>query len=515
MFPRTYHNRLLVYTGLLVAFLLGVLVFSYGSSRSVIIDQASQNVNRAARQIEFHLVAEASALGQRVQMIGSNMEVIKYMSGVTDVTTNTQPLRELIDQQFEWLPHTKVVVVSYKGRELYGDKHTKLAEEIKNRNNMNNADNIFYYYQNDIIEVVAVAPIFYRNKYLGAVAVSKPLDRAWMTDIATHSDGHLILVSDEKILHFTKRQALAGSRFSHIEGQLVLNNEPFMVQMIEVEKRMDNVPQIWLGLSESRLMADLQSNKNAILILSIVGSLAILITGLMILKNFSKPMWELINSVRDIEKGQFPDIVETEANSEMDVLRNHFSRMVRSLKEKQATISEIHEKLEHQATTDELTGLYNRRHLYDLFPKLLSESDRQKTGLVVILCDLDKFKAINDQLGHFGGDECLRHFAKILKACSRASDFIFRMGGEEFLLVSSGTLEGGMVLAEKIRRKLEATPVSYDGSTIAMTVSIGVAFAEKELGNGSLSKIVGEADLALYRAKDDGRNCVCLAGAVH
>jgi diguanylate cyclase (GGDEF)-like protein len=124
------------------------------------------------------------------------------------------------------------------------------------------------------------------------------------------------------------------------------------------------------------------------------------------------------------------------------------------------------------------------------------------------LIDLDLFKQINDAHGHLVGDEVLKHFVQILKGCCRLSDFLVRLGGEEFLVLSAGDIDGALVLAEKIRAAVENAPLAHADTKLCVTVSVGVAETGAEDGAGGLSALLTRADRALYRAKQSGRNRV-------
>jgi diguanylate cyclase (GGDEF)-like protein len=248
------------------------------------------------------------------------------------------------------------------------------------------------------------------------------------------------------------------------------------------------------------------------LVLAAVGGVVILLIGFLMLRNFSAPLKRLVAATQEVSEGRFPEFRETEKRDEIGYLWNQFAAMVHSLHDKQEEIGRVHAKLEQLATTDALTGLYNRRYLDDLFPKLSSDAQRQGKALTVIVADLDKFKDINDRHGHHVGDDALVHFSTILKDCTRISDFVFRTGGEEFLILVSGDLESGLALAEKVRGTLEATPLTTGDLTIAMTASFGVAQMEAEDGRHDsmsvLSSMSNRADKLLYAAKRAGRNRV-------
>jgi diguanylate cyclase (GGDEF)-like protein len=183
------------------------------------------------------------------------------------------------------------------------------------------------------------------------------------------------------------------------------------------------------------------------------------------------------------------------------------------LREQQQEIEKTHHILEQSAITDVLTGLYNRRYLQEIFPKLLASAEREDLRLFAILLDLDYFKKINDTFGHIAGDECLIAFAEQLQQVSRASDHLFRLGGEEFLVLCvHNSISDAVSFAEKIRIKIEKSPVVFETHLIKMTVSGGISSLILEgTSEGILEDMLSQADTALYNAKHAGRNRIFIA----
>jgi diguanylate cyclase (GGDEF)-like protein/PAS domain S-box-containing protein len=166
-------------------------------------------------------------------------------------------------------------------------------------------------------------------------------------------------------------------------------------------------------------------------------------------------------------------------------------------------------ELQVQAEHDALTGLYNRHFLEESFRRELLLAERTGHPVSVIMGDLDHFKAVNDRDGHLAGDEVLRVFGTLLKYNARASDIICRYGGEEFLLVLPGmTAEGAFERAEQLRSAMAATRISHGASQITVTTSFGVATYPSH--GRTTGELIAAADSALYSAKADGRNRVCL-----
>lgn len=166
----------------------------------------------------------------------------------------------------------------------------------------------------------------------------------------------------------------------------------------------------------------------------------------------------------------------------------------------------LEQELEYAALRDSLTGLLNRRQFYALTDGPASRHLLLKNDYCVLLVDTDNFKVINDNFGHLKGDEVLVQLSRILETCSRTGDFIFRWGGEEFVLLLPHTpLESAIEIAERIRDSV--TKLSREGLP-GFTVSVGVA---RHQPGETIDDIFKRVDKALYQAKNDGRNRVLAA----
>jgi diguanylate cyclase (GGDEF)-like protein len=161
--------------------------------------------------------------------------------------------------------------------------------------------------------------------------------------------------------------------------------------------------------------------------------------------------------------------------------------------------------MRHFAEHDDLTGLWNHRIIVERLRQEVDRSLREGTPLSVIIVDLDHFKNVNDTYGHPAGDLVLREIGAILQRAVRSYDWVGRYGGEEFLLILPGSsFTGSRVRAEELRIAVQVAYIHDGKQAIPVTASFGVASgfpANYEL-------MIKAADTALYRAKDNGRNCV-------
>jgi two-component system, cell cycle response regulator len=174
-------------------------------------------------------------------------------------------------------------------------------------------------------------------------------------------------------------------------------------------------------------------------------------------------------------------------------------------------------RLVRSGLTDFLTGWHNRRYLNARLKEELARAQRQGTGLTCLVIDLDRFKQINDQYGHLAGDAALREAAQRVDSHIRGSDAAARFGGDEFVVLAPGiTPEQAGALAERIRETVCGVPLEVaDGVQLTLTVSIGVASITPARNEADLKaaaeRLLSDADAALYRAKQGGRNRVEIA----
>ncbi len=183
-------------------------------------------------------------------------------------------------------------------------------------------------------------------------------------------------------------------------------------------------------------------------------------------------------------------------------------RLQEALEEREKELLEVNERLRFMSQTDGLTGLDNRRHLNERIDEMFQHAQRLNEPFSLVMCDLDKFKSVNDTYGHQAGDEVLKQLAKILKEEAREIDRVGRYGGEEFMLLLPGTvLDAAVTFGERVRKRIEANTFTFDGGTLQRTASFGVSgWPHPTIGDSDA--LVRTADDALYVAKETGRNRV-------
>lgn len=174
--------------------------------------------------------------------------------------------------------------------------------------------------------------------------------------------------------------------------------------------------------------------------------------------------------------------------------------------------TDLSERMRGLAITDALTGVLNRRGFLDATLRAISQARRSAQPLTLIMADLDHFKRVNDSYGHAAGDRALARFAAHLTSELRQSDLVGRIGGEEFALLLSNTdLEAATQVAERLCQALALATMEIGGARVQLTASFGVAALSTQ--DGDVEDLLERADQGLYRAKEAGRNRVCVAPA--
>lgn len=191
----------------------------------------------------------------------------------------------------------------------------------------------------------------------------------------------------------------------------------------------------------------------------------------------------------------------------------HFLAVKEDITERKRAEAELHDlqnQLREQAIRDPLTHLFNRRYLNETLPPEIARAVRHHTPLGIVMLDLDHFKQINDTLGHLTGDVVIESVGRLIQAQLRESDMVCRYGGEEILCVLPDTTQDDVLRrVEQLRAQIAQTMVDPAHPDLRITGSFGIAMFPAHGTN--VTEILKAADAALYRAKQDGRNCVRIA----
>lgn len=350
-------------------------------------------------------------------------------------------------------------------------------------------------------EVVAIDLLIadYLNSFKNHVDINK-------TELYLFNSDKLILSSLSKNSNSFNDFILNISDLKEFENTQIVekDNKKFLIRIIKIDNnKQDN----YLALI-AEYKNILKPYNQEILWLLFVFIFTGLITIPLILyfsRVISKPIYSLVRQSKKIEKQDFNISKIDTSIHEILLLSSAFSNMSKSIYDYQTSLEEKNEELERLSITDKLTGLYNRAKLDSVLNKEFEKATRYNDIFSVIIMDIDFFKSVNDNFGHQIGDDVLKESAKILSSCIRTSDTLGRWGGEEFLIICPNSKqEDAIKLANRINIAIKQhTFLTYPRK---VTMSLGVAsycsiFKKAE-------DIVASADIALYKAKQAGRDRV-------
>ncbi|MEL1136301.1 GGDEF domain-containing protein [Desulfitobacterium sp. THU1] len=277
----------------------------------------------------------------------------------------------------------------------------------------------------------------------------------------------------------TERDDLIGDIDSRIQefkdNKIVLYDDNH-----EINKAVDNLFQSWLQFKQK--IYDYRSNPSK--------------DSLQALIEHSEEIWEKSNSMVLVSQ-----IVSERKLINYQVSNAFFAmNLVLGLAIILLIKKYVKDKLEHLVNKDEMTNVYNRRHFNECLKLEISKSQRYAKPFSLIIYDIDYFKRVNDKFGHDVGDCVLIELTNLVGANIRRSDLLFRIGGEEFAILVPESIDDALGLAEKIRGIVEGHTFKYVGE---ITISLGLA---QYIEGDTMDTIYKRADIALYKAKNEGRN---------
>lgn len=262
----------------------------------------------------------------------------------------------------------------------------------------------------------------------------------------------------------------------------------------------DNRWSLGYTIPSARIYVELDILKYNIAAVALTG-LLVLVLAYIIGNYVTRPIRNLASATNRVAAGEMPS-VKVDRQDELGTLSNSFNIMVESIKRRD-------EQLKAMASTDGLTGLYNFRYFKTELDKAVRNAGRYGRPVALIMADVDHFKHYNDTNGHANGDQCLKKVAEVFMKSVREVDIAARYGGEEFAVILPETgLDGALVLAERLRAKLEKEIIPFEElqPSGGLTLSLGVASCPQDASDSQA--LIEAADKALYKAKEKGRNKV-------
>ena len=240
------------------------------------------------------------------------------------------------------------------------------------------------------------------------------------------------------------------------------------------------------------------------LITAIVFLLA-LVTGRRLIRDALRPLLELQAPLARLAKGDTDVIVSPSGDAEIVAIGNALNITISALRQRDETLRRLAER-------DSLTGLYNRRYFTMLLEEEIVRCNREQTTGALLFIDLDRFKVINDTLGHAAGDRLLVNVADLIKGRMRESDIVCRFAGDEFTVIArNAPLDRAQSIAKSIIEIVSSYVLAEDGQSFSISCSVGIAVIAPDVGGAE--DVLARADSACFKAKAAGRNCCSMFDA--
>ncbi len=320
---------------------------------------------------------------------------------------------------------------------------------------------------------------------------------AVLTAVAEHDDILMIEVEDQSTSeHWTVGKKVEDSE-QHATSRNILHQQEVIgkLHLVYSEARLNQrIASSWIEYSALVLL----------LCATVVGTVFAAQSWFV-----GRPIKLLLYSIHRSRSNGELERVDWKSRDELGEVVAAYNSLMTSVEKHQSEVAEKTAALAHQASTDPLTGIDNRRAFMDRLNSDLARSRRNQMPLGVLILDLDHFKYINDTYGHAAGDAILCHVSRLIVDSLRQGDRVGRLGGEEFGILLPDTDPEGMRMAgERLRIQIahHPAPGSEQWPAIAVTVSIGGVWTRD--GNVSADELLSTADSAMYAAKDGGRNQV-------
>ena len=485
-----------------------VILTSYTGARWAIEEDAAASLRSAIQLYERSLQEQRIELARDAVRVRDDAEIDGYTFAAVHSVAGNRMLEQFLKKRFSGMPVDAILVFWKDGRAALGEDAPRIADDVSRRPG-ETSNSTFYIEREGALYLVAVVPLDYHKERIAQVAVAINLGSRWLNRQDTSLGRQLFFERNGELLngpakHFDHEVFDPGRR------RITLNGEFYQLATVRLPAADSSATRLWLAQPEKVMLETLGRYNEIMIWLAIIVFSIMVPAALVVVNRFSRPIHKLITLTQQMADGQLPDLRRSHGYTEIDRLLNHFIDLIAALRRKQEEVEAAHDALVLSSITDELTGLYNRRYLNEVFPKLLAQANRDDACIAVVLLDIDHFKKINDTFGHDAGDRCLRAFSDEVRRIIRTNDYVFRMGGEEFLILAAGRSDQDAVfLAEKVRLAIENCIVTIEGEAVKFTVSAGVSNISAGASSVPvLSEYITWADRALYEAKQSGRNCV-------
>jgi diguanylate cyclase (GGDEF)-like protein len=498
---------------------LTISLIAYAQSRRALTEKITQELmttgSQAGREADVWLkerlydlrvFANSSVVSESVARRGQPGRVVEYLNSVRARFPDYEEL-QLVD--------AKAGLVASSLR-LASRVHLPEGWEKTFRSSRSLVGDPYWDEKEQKMIVILGVPVLQADGRIAGALVARA-NFAELTQVlrvfSARSGGHVYLATAQGTLIADSRMAPADGKTKDLapkvaerllaaNGDVVEHRGPDGIEVLGSAQRLSQAA--WLAVADMPV-ADAYGQairlRNVAFLVIGVLLVVIAVVAYWLTALIARPLHRLTSAAAQVSAGDLPVTLPAGGRGEVGYLTQVFNTMVESLRKH-------HDELERLSTTDTLTGLSNRRHLMNLLTQEIERARRADKPFSILMLDVDHFKKYNDNHGHQAGDEVLARIGAVLRNSIRPYDCASRYGGEEFLVMLSGTsLDAAKESAERIRKQVRAEQFEAE----PVTISIGVA--EYPSQGDTAKSVIGRADAALYEAKRAGRDRVVCAVA--
>ena len=269
--------------------LIGFLLFFYQLGRDAILETADRNTELSATQIEGKLQSRYQELDRHLRMISENLQLREYMFIVVSIGGNKEPLQNLYDHLYGWVPFDRVQIVSSHQQLLLGDPDPRIQGELKQLELFKKPRKTnFYLSANGRLEIIKLAPVFYQNQFLGNIVISHDLTKDLIQSARQTKYGQIFVVKNGKIVQSTIDSAI-GNSFNVRNKDFSFGGISYRLHSIDLPVKNTSV-EVWYGLSDVDLLTTLNRSEKAMFFMALMASLIVVIVSYLTFVRFSKPV---------------------------------------------------------------------------------------------------------------------------------------------------------------------------------------------------------------------------------
>ncbi len=465
------------------------------SYHAVLLDEEKKNIVRQLlSKVKLSLNDDISLYDKHQELIAFvvkknntyHLNFVSYENGTKVLYSKCENDERYAKSPFKEHPFIQFQHISYYGTD---DK-------------VNNNIITYHLYENDIV-IKSHHSIMDRSNenILAHIEMSHELGSTYLVALSDDLDMHITATQDEQ--YAPQAQPLLSDKGIDQIKIRHTREDYYGVASLETQ---DGHIYLVTTLNKALLNTALNDNRRKFLILLLfVAGAMLVILRFLLAKGLSRPLETLMVQIKKIEKGDYSRSTPVHTGDELETISKNVNNLATTIQERESALERSQENLAYLSHHDELTDLPNRRLFSLQLEHALNLANRKQTKLAVLFLDLDYFKHINDTLGHDVGDLLLKSVSLRLKESLRSADTLARIGGDEFniLIEEIDDIEEVNVIARKLLEDFKA-PFFCSDEEINITVSIGIALYPTD-GTNSVS-LIKNADLALYRSKEKGRN---------